>query len=73
MNTKIDYIELIREHNLHSMIVNPDGLAVAMDKCYEQGKLDGEEELLNWLSKMDYLSDNMEYIIEEWKNLKNDN
>jgi hypothetical protein len=29
----------------------------------------GVNDVLNWLSKMDYLSDNIEYIIEEWYNL----
>jgi hypothetical protein len=25
--------------------------------------------VLDWLSKMDYLSDNINYIIEEWNNI----
>jgi len=43
-----------------------------MQKCYEKGKYDGQDELLEWLSKMDYLSDNINYMIQEWKNKKND-
>jgi hypothetical protein len=30
----------------------------------------GTKEVLDWLSKMDYLSDNIDYIIDEWNNRK---
>ncbi len=67
---KPDFTELIREHNVHSMVLNQDGLVEAMENCYKQGKIDGQDEVLNWLAKMDYLADNINYIIEEWKNQK---
>lgn len=70
--TKENYIDLIREHNVHSIFLNQDGLVDAMQKCYEKGKYDGQDEFLEWLSKMDYLSDNINYMIQEWKNKKND-
>ncbi len=35
-----------------------------MEKSYDLGV----EEFLEWLSKQEYLSDNINYIIEEWKN-----
>jgi len=35
-----------------------------MEKSYDLGI----EEFLEWLSKQDHLSDNINYIIEEWKN-----
>ena len=40
-----------------------------MVKSYELGT----EDVLKWLSNMDYLSDNITYIIEEWKNSNNKN
>lgn len=70
MKTDLNYGELIREHNVHSTIVNPEGLAVAMNICYQQGRKDGQKEVLDWLSNMDYLSDNINYIKEEWENLQ---
>jgi hypothetical protein len=29
----------------------------------------GSKEILEWLSKMEYLSDNINYIIDEWNNI----
>lgn len=63
-----DYNELLNEHNLSSTLLDKKGCIIAMNICYEMGKKDGAQDVLNWLSKMDYLSDNIDYIIEEWKN-----
>lgn len=65
---KPDYTKLLKEHNISSMLLDEKGCVNAMDICYETGKEDGNIEVLEWLSKMDYLSDNIQYIIEEWKN-----
>lgn len=65
---KPDYLELIREYNSHSILLDKDGCTKAMDICYEKGRVDGSNEVLSWLSKMDYLSDNIQYIKDEWKN-----
>lgn len=65
-----DFLELVQEHNNHSAFLNPKGMVEALKISYEQGIKDGNEEVLNWLSKMDYLSDNINYIKEEWKNQK---
>ena len=40
----------------------------SVEKCMEESYALGIEEVLEWLSKQDYLSDNINYIIEEWKN-----
>jgi len=61
---KPDFYQLIKEHNNHNMFLNETGIVNAMEKCYNQGV----DDVLTWLSKMDYLSDNMNYIIDEWKN-----
>ncbi len=40
----------------------------SIQKCVEESYNLGVNDVLNWLSKQDYLSDNIEYIIEEWNN-----
>jgi hypothetical protein len=35
-----------------------------MEQSYDLGT----KEFVEWLQKQDYLSDNINYIIEEWKN-----
>jgi hypothetical protein len=40
----------------------------SIQKCVEDSYNLGVNDVLNWLSKMDYLSDNLKYIIEEWNN-----
>lgn len=65
---KPDYTKLLKEHNISSMFLDEKGCVKAMNICYEKGKEDGNKEVLEWLSKMNYLSDNIQYIIEEWKN-----
>jgi hypothetical protein len=37
-------------------------------KCMTLSRELGVNDVLLWLSKMDYLSDNMEYLLDEWKN-----
>jgi hypothetical protein len=43
----------------------------SVEKCMEQSYDLGTKEFIEWLSKQDYLSDNINYIIEEWKNQNN--
>jgi len=40
----------------------------SIQKCVEDSYNLGVNDVLDWLSKMDYLSDNLNYIIEEWNN-----
>ena len=40
----------------------------SVEKCMEQSYDQGIQDLIEWLLKQDYLSDNINYIIEEWKN-----
>ena len=40
----------------------------SVEKCMEQSYDLGTKEFIEWLSKQDYLSDNINYIIEEWEN-----
>jgi hypothetical protein len=43
----------------------------SVEKCMEQSYDLGTKEFVEWLQKQDYLSDNINYIIEEWKNQNN--
>lgn len=65
---KPDFFEIVRESNNHSSFLNFEGVVEAMKQTYELGKKHGQEEFLDWLSEMNHLSDNINYIIEEWKN-----
>jgi hypothetical protein len=57
----------IFERNVNpSFLLDKDGVIKSMEESYELGS----KEVLDWLSKMDYLSDNITYIIEEWNNIK---
>jgi hypothetical protein len=40
----------------------------SIQKCVKESYNLGVNDVLDWLSKMDYLSDNLKYIIEEWNN-----
>ena len=40
----------------------------SVEKCMEQSYDLGTKEFIEWLSIQDYLSDNINYIIEEWEN-----
>jgi hypothetical protein len=60
----------MKEHNVHHMFLNETGVINALKETYNLGKRDGEKDVLNWLSEMNHLSDNINYIIEEWENLK---
>jgi hypothetical protein len=63
-------LEIIYEKNVNSMFVlDKEGVFKSMEQAYELGS----QEVLDWLSKMDYLSDNIDYIIEEWNNKNNKN
>jgi hypothetical protein len=63
-------LEKIYEKNVNtSFILDKEGVFKSMELSYELGS----KEVLDWLSKMDYLSDNIGYIIEEWNNKNNKN
>jgi hypothetical protein len=40
----------------------------SVEKCMQESFDLGTKEFIEWLSKQDYLSDNINYIIEEWEN-----
>jgi lipoate-protein ligase A len=60
-------LEQIYDKNINtSFVLDKEGVFKSMEESYELGTKD----VLDWLSKMDYLSDNITYIIEEWNNKK---
>lgn len=59
-----DFDKIIEKNNIHSTFLNESGIISALKESYDLGVND----VLEWLSKMDYLSDNIKYIIEEWHN-----
>lgn len=59
-------LQEIYEKNINnSFMLDKDGVIKSMEESYELGS----KEVLDWLSKMEYLSDNIDYIIEEWNNI----
>lgn len=59
-------LQEIYEKNINNnFMLDKDGVIKSMEESYELGS----KEVLDWLSKMDYLSDNITYIIEEWNNI----
>jgi hypothetical protein len=59
-------LQEIYEKNIsNNFMLDKDGVIKSMEESYELGS----KEVLDWLSKMEYLSDNINYIIEEWNNI----
>ena len=59
-------LQEIYEKNINNnFVLDKDGVIKSMEESYELGS----KEVLDWLSKMDYLSDNINYIINEWNNI----
>jgi hypothetical protein len=60
-------LQEIYEKNIsNNFMLDKDGVIKSMEESYELGS----KEVLDWLSKMEYLSDNINYIIEEWNNIQ---
>lgn len=56
--------EIIEENIVHNLFLD----RTSVEKCVNESYNLGIKDVLDWLSKQDYLSDNVEYIIEEWNN-----
>lgn len=57
--------EIIEKNIIHNSFLDKQ----SVENCVEESYNLGVNDVLDWLSKMDYLSDNVKYIIEEWHNL----
>ena len=62
---KLELTKILDVNMVHNSFFDKKTVETCMEKSYDLGA----EEVLEWLSKMDYLSDNIEYIIEEWNDL----
>ena len=63
--TMKDELKKIYEDTIpHSTFLDKSSVENCMENSYNLGVND----VLEWLSKQDYLSDNIKYIIEEWEN-----
>ena len=61
-------LKQIYDKNMNtSFVLDKEGVFKSMEESYKLGTT----EVLDWVSKMDYLSDNIDYIIEEWNNKNN--
>jgi hypothetical protein len=61
-------LETIYETNIvHNSFLDKDSIIQAMVESYNLGK----QELLDWLSKKDYLSDDKKTLLKEYNNLIN--
>jgi len=61
----IEKIEEIYEKSIpHSAFLDKKSIIYCMNQSY----MLGSKEVFEWLSKMDYLSDNVKYITDEWNN-----
>lgn len=61
---KLELEKIIENNITHNMFYDRQ----SVEKCVEESYNLGVNDVLDWLSKMDYLSDNVKYIIEEWNN-----
>jgi hypothetical protein len=58
-------LEKIYESNIvHNSFLNKDSIIKSMVESYNLGK----QELIDWLSKKDYLSDDKQTLLEEYHN-----
>jgi len=58
-------LEKIYESNIvHNSFLNKDSIIKSMVESYNLGK----QELIDWLSEKDYLSDNKQTLLEEYHN-----
>ena len=61
-------LETIYETNIvHNSFLDKDSIIQAMVESYNLGK----QELINWLSEKDYLSDDKKTLLKEYNNLMN--
>lgn len=67
---KPDFLEILDKHNPHSVFMDKQKVCQSLKECYELGKSQGNIEVFDWLSNMTHLSDNIQYLKEEWENQK---
>ena len=61
---KFELEKIIENNIVNNVFLDKESIQNCVEESYNLGVND----VLDWLSKMDYLSDNLKYIIEEWNN-----
>jgi hypothetical protein len=56
--------KIYEKHIVHNSFLDQN----SVESCMKDSFNLGVKKVLEWLSKQDYLSDNINYIIEEWDN-----
>jgi hypothetical protein len=71
---KPDFYEILREHNVHSVFLNPKGIVEAMEKCFNMGEEKSEKKydklkktFLNLLEECGNNSSDKKQMEENWK------
>lgn len=65
---KNTFLEIYDKNIVHTSFLDKRTVMKCMEESYYQGVND----VLNWMSEMNHLSDNVDYLIKEYKNQHND-
>jgi len=65
MNKKLE--EIFEKNSNSNFILDKEAVFKSMEESYQLGI----NEVLDWLHQMDYVTDKINYIIEEWNNQHN--
>jgi hypothetical protein len=65
MNKKLN--EIYKKNISETYVIDKEGVVKSMKDAYNLGITD----VFKWLSNMDYLTDNIQYIIDEWNSQNN--
>jgi hypothetical protein len=60
------FLEIYENEILHTSFLDKETVL----KCMEDSYYLGIKDVLSWMSEMNHISDNLSYIIEEYKNQK---
>ena len=59
-----DLKKIYEKHIVHNSFLDQSSVESCMKDSYNHGT----KKVLEWLSNQDYLSDNIDYILQEWNN-----
>jgi hypothetical protein len=65
---KNTFLEIYDKNIVHTSFLDKRTVMKCMEDSYYQGVND----VLNWMSEMNHLSDNVDYLIKEYKNQHNE-
>ena len=65
---KNTFLEIYDKNIVHTSFLDKSTVM----KCMEDSYYLGVNDVLNWMSEMNHLSDNVDYLIEEYKNQHNE-